>query len=175
MNTFGFSLYRENVITVSAAPAIANDIVLGAGINVYHVSIERYGTELNIGIDIGMIAVLSENISIGASLQNLNRPKIGNEENSIPQTILSGISFSPLSNASIDIDVMKDIHYPLSYRIGLEFSPLEKCTVRGGFHEDDSRLFGGIGFSISIFQFDYGISTHTELGLTHSIGISIIP
>ncbi|MFA6540119.1 MAG: hypothetical protein WCT99_00810 [Bacteroidota bacterium] len=175
MHTFGFSLYRENVATLCAAQRLSENIFVGIGMEVYQISIQGYGNDVNIGIDLGLISRLNETISIGVSLQNINAPKIGGEENSIPQSIVSGISYSPVSNAKLLLDVIKDIHYPVSYRVGLEVSPLDAITFRGGVQEETSRVFGGIGFNPGQIRFDYALSSHTDLGVTHSIGITLFP
>lgn len=175
LHTFGFSLYRENVASLCATQRISDNLFIGIGVEVYQISIEGYGNDADIGIDLGMISRLNDNFSIGLSLHNVNAPRIAGEENSIPQSIVSGISYSPVSNAKILFDVLKDIHYPVSYRVGLVVSPLDAITLRGGIQEETSRVFGGVGFSTGQIRFDYALSSHTELGVTHSIGITFFP
>ncbi|MDD8017394.1 MAG: hypothetical protein PHP42_03365, partial [Bacteroidota bacterium] len=175
LSTIGFSLYRESVGTIAVSDTLVGSVVAGAGINFNHVVIDRYGSELNVGFDLGMIIALSENIFLGASLLNFNRPTIGSADDEIPQQVISGISYQLPYHAFVSFDLVKDVRYPLSYRTAVQFSPHEIITVRAGVAQEPSRLFGGISVHLNSIQLDYGIGSHAELGLTHSIGISFYP
>lgn len=140
----------------------------------YHLSIADYGTATAIAIDVGAVYSLYEGITVGISLHNLNGASFGDDDD-VPHTFLAGISYYLLNNAVVNVDIVKDIRYEPTYRAGVEFSPHEIICIRTGVQGELSRLFGGIGISILPFTVDYGIATHADLGLTHSIGISFIP
>lgn len=175
LNTFGFSLYRESVGTMAISDSVTNNLVVGVGINVNYVSIDRYGSRTFVGFDVGMIANIFENVSVGTALHNFNRPALGTGDDEIPQQIIAGISIQMSNSAVVNFDLVKDIRYPFSYRVGVQYELHEIVTIRSGITEEPSRLFGGIGIAISMFRLDYGVASHTELGLTHSLGITFRP
>ncbi|HAP35038.1 MAG TPA: hypothetical protein DCQ28_03525 [Bacteroidetes bacterium] len=85
---------------------------------------------------------------------------------------ITGFSYAFLENVTIALDIVHDIRYSTGYRTGIEFSPYEIVTLRAGIQGEQSQLHAGIGINVLPFQIDYGIATHSELGLTHSIGIT---
>ena len=56
---------------------------------------------------------------------------------------------------------------------GVRFSPIEIINLRFGMSTEPSRYFAGVGIQYYSISVDYSVATHVELGLTHTIGISI--
>ncbi|MBI2428017.1 MAG: hypothetical protein HYV29_04355 [Ignavibacteriales bacterium] len=173
-SSFGFSLYKETFGSLSVAYTGMTNFSFGITVSLYHLSIESYGSALKLGIDIGSIYSLTEELNIGFALNNLNGATY-EEDDDIPQIILAGLSYRIIEEAVVNVDLVKDIRYEPTYRAGIEFEPHDIVVVRSGFQGKPSRLFAGIGFTVTRFTIDYGVATHDDLGLTHSIGISFIP
>lgn len=171
LQSFGFSLYKESIGSVSAAVKLSEDFTAGMSLQCCHIAIENYGSSTTAVTDIGAIYSCSELINIGVSLQNLTGSSFGSDDD-LPQTLLSGISFRPDETTSINIDLVKDIRYDLTYRVGIEFTPIEYLTFRCGTDGSSQQLFGGFSVHVSGVQINYGIAIHSELGMTHSFGIS---
>ncbi len=170
-SSFGFSLYKETTVSFSTATFFTESFAAGLNIHTNHLSIHTYGSATSIVFDIGAIFSVTEEFTIGASFNNISRSTFGADDD-IPQTIITGVSYTPFEMMAIALDIVHDIRYSTGYRAGIEFSPLEVITIRAGIQEKESRLFGGLGINVHLFQIEYGISTHTELGLTHSIGVT---
>jgi len=170
-SSFGFSLYRETVISFSAATMFTELFSAGVNIHANHLSIQSYGSSSTAVVDLGAIFSVTENLNIGISLNNISRSTFGADDD-IPQSYITGLSYTITEKATIVFDIVHDVRYSTTYRTGIEFSPLEAVTLRAGTQSEQSRLFGGIGINVFSFQVDYGIATHSELGLTHSIGIT---
>ncbi len=169
--SFGFSLYRETVLSLTAATLFTESFSAGMNVHVNHLSILSYGSATRAVVDLGGIISATENINIGVSINNINRSSFGADDD-IPQIFISGFTYTLLEKATVAFDLVHDVRYSTGYRAGIEFSLNEIVTLRAGTQSDQSRLYGGIGFKIFSFQIDYGIATHLELGLTHSIGIT---
>ncbi len=169
--SFGFSLYRETSLSISAATMFTESF--GAGLNIHgnHLSIHTYGSATTAVLDLGAIISAAENLNIGISLNNIGRSTFGADDD-IPQTFITGFSYSLMENATVAADLVYDVRYSTGYRAGIEFSPHEIVTLRAGTQSEQSRMYVGMGINIFSFQIDYGIATHSELGLTHSIGIT---
>ncbi|MFA6467453.1 MAG: hypothetical protein WCW35_01020 [Bacteroidota bacterium] len=173
-SSFGFSLYRESTGSIVLGSAINEHIAAGVGIHLCHLSIEKYGSSTKGVMDIGMIYSLNEQVNIGLVLNNLSGASFGGDDD-IPRVITSGISYSFSEQAAIHMDVVKDVRFAAAYRAGFDIRLHDYIVVNAGTRSDASQLCGGIGIVIPDWQIDYGITTHTELGLTHSIGITFHP
>ncbi|MHB1050939.1 MAG: hypothetical protein ACYC09_12735 [Bacteroidota bacterium] len=173
-HTLGFPLYRESNVAFAYARPLTNEFCAGIALHVYHLAIQKYGSATKVGADIGGIFSLAEELSIGLTLGNVNGPDIGDGEE-IPRFFSFGTAIRPVGSAVITFDIVKDIRFPATYRAGIEFSPIDAVALRTGLQGDPSRIFGGVSIIVAPFAFHYGIGTHTDLGLTHSIGISFAP
>lgn len=172
LTRMGFSLYREMTVTAAAARSFGGIVSAGCSINYDHLTISRYGSAFTVGIDVAAEVLLSDDIRWGFSILNLNRPTIGGEKDQLPQLFLTGINCEVLSTAGVSFAVIKDARYPVSIRTGVRFEPIENIVLRLGVSSDPSRYFAGFGIRYSSVSVDYSVATHTELGLTHTIGIS---
>jgi hypothetical protein len=168
----GFSLYRELTATATLAKELDGRFFIGCNINYDYLAIANYGTAYAIGIDVAASVQVMEDLRWGFSLLNVNRPTIGELNDELPQVYLTGITCELLTTASVFLNIVKDVRYPVSSRMGVEFSPYEIVSVRFGLSNEPSRYFGGIGIHYSSVSVDYAVATHLELGLTHSFGIS---
>lgn len=168
----GFSLYKELTATATTAMALSEDFAVGCNINLNRLFIERYGSASVLGIDVGATLEVSEGIHWGFSLLNINRPTLGGIKDQLPQTYITGAAIELLPSAYLSITLMKDLRFPLSEAVGVEFSPHELLTLRFGVSTEPSRYFAGVGFHLTSIGADYSVATHAELGLTHSFEIS---
>ena len=170
--SIGFSAYREVTGTVSVGVTIAEGFFAGCNLNINHLSIEGYGSGTNAGIDIGMRMRIVDNFQWGFSLLNVNRPTIGRIKDPLPQWYLAGFKYEVSPFADISVDAVKDVRYPLSFRMGTQFLPVEFVAIRLGISSDPSRYYAGVGLQYADLHFDYAVVTHTELGLSHSLGFT---
>lgn len=153
---------------------IYKDFVCGISTRIFHVSILHYGSAVTIGIDLGAIIQISEIVSVGISVMNVNGADVGADDD-IPRSVGTGISLRPISEVTLCADIVKDLRYAEAFRVSIEMTPIETLTLSAGVQSDPSRMFGGIGISMKPFTIHYGVGTHTDLGLSHSIGITFYP
>ncbi len=172
LNSFGFSLYRESTVSITGGTMITESFGAGMSVHLCHLIIEGYGSSSSGVVDLGAIYSVLDDINIGISINNLTGAAFGGEDD-IPTVFLSGVSYRMAENALANLDMIKDVRYNTAFRAGFEFSPHEIVVIRGGTQGQPSRLFGGLGITIVPFQINYAVATHSELGLTHSIGITI--
>ncbi len=171
LTSFGFSLYRETMVSVSGGAMFTESFSAGISLHYCHLFIEKYGSSSNGTVDLGAICSVTDGLNLGFSLNNLTGAAFGGDDD-IPQLFLTGLSYQIIENAVVHIDIVKDVRYTTTYRAGFELSPHDIVIIRGGTHGEPSRLFGGLGITIAPFQINYAVATHSELGLTHSIGIT---
>lgn len=171
VTTIGFSLYRETSAILASAVPVTNEFSVGASVHFNHLFIERYGTSLEFQTDLGAIYAVSGRINIGIAVQNAFGSTPADED--VPKQLTAGVSLHPADKTTVNLDLLKDIRFPVAYRAGIEFSIHEQVIVRSGMQTDRSQLFGGISIKLHPIVFHYGISTHSYLGITHSVGMSL--
>jgi hypothetical protein len=170
--SFGFSLYRETDMLVGAGTQLSDGFNAGIVIHLYHVSMERYGSSWTGSVDIGSIYEMTDKIAVGAAIQNLNGADFG-EADDIPRAFVTGVSIGIEEMAVLNADVIKELNFPLQYRIGTDLHPHQFVTLRAGVQDNPSRIFCGFSVTIVPFRFDYAYASHADLGPSHSIGIAI--
>ncbi len=170
----GFSLYREITATAVVAKSFGGVVSAGCNINYDHLAIARYGSTYTFGIDVGASVQLTDDVRWGFSLLNVNRPTIGREKDELPQLYLTGVSCQVLPTASVSCTLIKDVQIssigPYRASGSLRWS---SSTCALAFSSDPSRYCAGFGIHYLSMSVDYSVVTHVELGLTHTIGISI--
>jgi hypothetical protein len=78
-----------------------------------------------------------------------------------------------LEELTFNLGFEKDIRYNYSLQFGIEYNLIEYISLRSGFSNEPSRYSAGIGINYSYFSLDYAFFTHTDLGLTHQVGLII--
>ena len=175
VSTFGFSLYRETVATIAAADTVASSVITGMGININHLFIDSYGSTTVVSCDIGCIINIDSSLSLGGSITNVNRPSVGNNDNTIVQGMNIGVVYRFLPSASIAVDFHKNAEYPLAVHTGVEWMPHTNIRVRCGFIDQTKMLTAGLTVTVSFFDVEYAIIHHPDLGISQSIGIIFTP
>jgi hypothetical protein len=171
--TYGFELYKEITVTASYSNHYKKKIFYGANVNFYNLKIQNYGSASTFGIDIGGLAYLTDFLRWGFAAFNLNRPKIGTQEDKLPQVYRTGLSVQPRNDINFMLDIEKDTRYTTSVKAGIEYSLYDMIDLRAGIGTEPTKFSGGMGLYYSIFEIDYGFYNHQDLGLTHQGTITI--
>lgn len=172
--TYGFELYREVTATLNYANNYKGRIRYGANFNYYHLSIKNYGSASTFGIDVGMLANLTDYLKWGFAAFNLSRAKIGQSREKLPQVYRAGFTFQMRKDLLLTAEIEKDTRYTTSFKSGIEYSLLDMIDLRAGVSSAPTRFSAGVSFKYSLFEIEYAFYNHQDLGLTHqgSIGIN---
>lgn len=170
----GFSLYRETQGTLTLSGNLTADIACGITTRLFHLSILHYGSAVTAGIDIGIVFRVSEIVSAGVSIMNVNGADLGSDDD-IPRSIGTGLCLRPIPEVMLCADIVKEMRYAETFRFSVEMSPIDMVTLASGIQTEPSRIFGGISLTAATVTIHYGVGTHADLGLSHSIGITINP
>jgi hypothetical protein len=171
---YGFELYREIVLGLSYGMTVTDRLDVGLHVNYYSLSIQNYGNDATLGVDIGLLIEITEDIRWGFAGLNLNAPTIGEAKEKLPQIYSTGISYMPIMEATLALDIVKDIRYPAELHLGIEYSMVDLVDIRGGTSSDPSAWNAGVGMHYSFVQLDYAFSTHVDLGMTHNFSLSLL-
>lgn len=177
-NNVKFLDYSEDTITLTFASRFPGyrRLLLGSNINFYKVVSEYNATGYGIDLGMQMSNFIHRRITIGTAIKNINEPSIywdTGAKDTLKRIIRAGIAFSPVRSLVFEAD------YGTAgfLNIGAEFIPFDSSfTIRaGGRNLLDSifTLSSGIGLEYRNLLFDYAVTSHTELGITHFFTIMI--
>lgn len=171
--TFGNSLFREQMFSLGYSRSFQNKLHYGLGLRYHSIQIDGYGASGTLSLELGLVAPLTPEVSLGFAAKNINRPTIGEADQHLPQTFASGFSARPLKNLTLNFEIFKDVRFASETRFGCEFKPFEHFALRTGVANHPNRFSAGFGIVIRRVAFDYAFFTHNDLGLTHQSSISI--
>jgi hypothetical protein len=172
-SNYGFNLYKETSIFVSYSKMIFNNFFFGITLNYKTLSIKNYGNDNTVKILLGGLIYLTNNFRIGFALDNITRSTFGNSENQIPIIFDIGISYNIINELSLNASLQKEIEMNSSIRIGVDYQIIKYLNLRIGAMNEPSSFSAGIGINYSIFEIDYALFNHQDLGFTHQIGITL--
>jgi len=173
IKTYGYELYREITGIISYGNNYRNRIFYGINFNFYHLNIKNYNSASAFGVDIGTMAYLTNFLKWGFFGKNLTGSKIGTSGERIAQVFRSGFAVQPRNDLLFSVEVEKDVKYPFSFRAGFEYSIMDFIDIRAGVGSEPTNYSTGIGFSYNLFQIDYSLQNHPDLGFTHQGNITI--
>jgi hypothetical protein len=173
-NRFGFELYRELSGTISYANSYKENFSFGINITYNSLTIKNYGSASAIGVDVGLLATITPGFRWGFFATNVNAPTIGQAREKLPQMYASGLAYSPVQNLLVALDVVKDVRYPTVIKGGIEYRLVDVVNLRAGVGSNPTKFSSGIGIHYSLVSFDYAVTTHQELGLSHQFSVSVL-
>jgi hypothetical protein len=173
VNRFGFDLYREVSGILSYANSYRDVFSFGINLTYNSLAIKNYGSASAIGVDVGILATVTRGLHWGFFAANVNAPSIGQAKERLPQIYASGLSFSPADGLLLGLDVIKDIRYPALLRAGLEYRLVDPVSLRVGVGNNPTKFSSGLGIHFSFVHFDYAMTTHPDLGLSHQFSVAV--
>lgn len=134
---------------------------------------------ISCAIDIGMLSLLSPNMSYGVVLQNLGTGiKLNKEKSSLPMKLKAGIAYNV---DVIPMIILSDVVIPNDndpyIGLGIEYNLLG-VTLRAGYNSNKAkegieRLSAGFGVGYKTYSFDYAYQDTKELGISHYISFIV--
>ncbi|MCF6269844.1 MAG: hypothetical protein L3J41_09045 [Melioribacteraceae bacterium] len=170
---YGFELYKENTFYVSYSKMLLKNFFAGITLSYKNISIKNYGNDNTLTFLIGGLTYLTNNLRIGFAVDNITRSSFGNEDNQIPITFDFGMSYNLTPELSINAALQKEIDMKNSIRIGIDYQIIKYLNLRMGATNEPSSFSAGVGINYSIFEIDYALFNHQDLGFTHQIGVTL--
>jgi len=170
---FGNKLYGEQSLLLSYARSIQNRFYYGFNLHYMKLQINDYGSDFSYGIDLGFLTKITSSLNWGFNATNLNRATLGKEREKLPQTFCTGISVSFGDQLILNMDIFKDSMFPLELRTGVEYILFNRLALRSGFSTEPTQFAAGVGLLFFLFEVDYAVTTHKDLGLTHNFSIQL--
>lgn len=162
----------ETAYIVSASKSVARRLAIGASVKIVRQSIDEFSAS-GAGADVGIMANIVSNVTVGASLLNIGGPSLTLRETAedYPAELRAGAAFRFLSGRGLlSTEIDHRSGYETRFHAGSEFWVHPLMALRVGYY--DSYVSGGVSFAVSPgMRLDYGMADQ-ELGMTHRVGIS---
>jgi hypothetical protein len=170
---FGDDLYNEQLLTLGYSNKFGL-ASLGAKVNYIQYHAEGFGTSGAFTVSFGGIAEITPRLSVGATIDNINQPKISTaSEERIPTRFVIGTGFKLSEKVFAVAELEKDLENTPIVKAGIEYELYKKFTARTGLNINPQSAFGGMGFKLRKFTLDYGFQFHEYLGAAHQATVII--
>jgi hypothetical protein len=166
----GGPLYRETFLAIGMGFP-AEGVALGVAARVMNISISGYGSDNTVGLDAGASAAVNGNLSLAASVRNINLPTVGGCEERLPIDLECGLSTTPCEDLLVCLSFKMEEQVDPSLCGGVEIELSRFLFLRGGLNPHSKQFGCGLGLHAERFSLDYGVSIHDPLGLTHGISV----
>ena len=166
---FGFSLYRESLLSFGYANNPYKNIFFGISLNMMEVRIKGYGVGRSISLNSGILAEVKDNIILGLTVRNINSPNISADDSSLPPSMRLGLLYLPANNIKVIAEYQKEESFDDILRVGTEIELYPSQFLRLGVSNNPSIISMGFGLTSNGITIDYSAVTHQFLGTTQNI------
>jgi len=170
-SVYGFELYKETKFAIGYSRKIVPSLFIGITSLYQNISIKNYGSKGILKFNFGAITCISEKVNLGFYVENITRSSLSGESNDLPTILWLGSNLSLFKELIFSCALKKELGYNPSIRLGTEYSLNDFLILRFGASNEPSTYSGGFGIIYGIVHFDYAISSHSDLGLSHQIGL----
>jgi hypothetical protein len=170
---FGDALYNEQLLSISFSNQLGL-ASLGATLNYLQYTAQGFGTKSVMTVSAGGIAALSNTVSIGAYVLNINQPLLSEiEGEKVPTRLSLGLGITPGDKVQLSSELSKEIDHEATFKTGMEYKATKKFHARTGFSLYPNNIFFGIGFIQSKLSIDYAYQyALTGLGDSHQASLA---
>lgn len=171
---FGDNLYRETKLGLGYGMKLSDKFNIGIRLNYHSLRLgNNYGNANSLTFEVGMVAKPTKNLEIGFHLFNPTAVKLNDYQNEvIPVIINLGVSYKFSDKLRTNVELEKDIEHPASFKVGLEYLPLEFLYIRAGFTTNPTMPTIGFGVIKKQLKIDFSTAFHPNLGITPALGMT---
>lgn len=171
VQSFGAESYSEQKVALAYARKLFDKLSIGVQFDYLNTSIDEYGSTGAITFDIGFMAPLNDEISVGVRAFSPVRVALTEQED-LPGLLGVGFSYHPSKKVSVDAEVEKAVDTDLAVRAGLEYWVHPKLAIRAGGAANPTLATFGVGLRLNEqFKIDLASSWHQVLGISPGLGL----
>jgi hypothetical protein len=171
---YGFSLYNETQAGLAFSRSLGEKVSAGVQVNLFNTYIgEGYGNQTMVSAEAGILAELTDAITLGAHIYNPNRTKISDFANErIPTIMRLGMNFKLSEKVLMCAEVLKDTQHKPIVKFGIEYEVAKDFFLRTGVSTNPSRNSFGFGYKQKQYTIDIASSKHPLLGYSIQTGLN---
>lgn len=138
---------------------------LGLSFNYHQFYLENYGFKRSVSLDAGGLFELLPVLELAILIRNITRATLSNGSyGKLSSVLATGISYQPINNFRIDLQIDKNIELPLSATLGIEYLLTDIVAIRTGFKPTNSMGSLGFGLSWKHLKFDFAGQYQSQIG-----------
>ena len=167
LQSFGFKNFRTNRLGVGYSMKLTEFLSCGVQLNYHQVRLtDAYGRKDALTAELGLKANITDNWKVAFSVFNLTRTKISEfGEDRLSTLMRLGTQYTFSEKVMLVAELEKNIEFPVRFKTGIEYSPISKLFLRGGFATQPIEISAGLGYRFKEqFQLDIGSAYHQILG-----------
>ena len=169
---FGDTYYSQHRLSLGLSHQI-DQFSVGVRLSQHQYHIESFGTRFRTVLDIGGQAQLSPKIVLGMQLLNITQASLSDEgREKIPTFIQVGVSCRLASSWQLNTEIEHELTQRPNAKLGVEYTALQKFSLRSGFNSTELRQFFGLGWKHRLLIADYALSSHSRLGWSHQVALT---
>jgi len=175
LQSFGFKNFRTNRLGVGYSMKLAEFLSCGVQLNYHQVRLtDAYGRKDALTAEIGLKANVTDNWKVAFSVFNLTRTKISEfGEDRLTTLMRFGTQYTFSEKVMLVAELEKNIEFPVRFKTGIEYSPIRKLFLRGGFATQPIEISAGLGYRFKEqFQLDIGSAYHQILGWSPNFSLT---
>ena len=175
MYSFGLTNYRESKFGLAYGRMLGEKISAGLQLNYLSTVLpEAYGKFNGFTAELGIQALLTEKIILGAHVYNISRSKLTDKNGTeyVPSAIRAGLMYKVSEKVFISSEFQKDIDHPIIFRAGAEYMPDKRFFLRMGIATNPGNYSFGFGYKVKNLSADIAASYHQILGFTPQLGFN---
>lgn len=141
----------------------------GLVFNYNHISFGGpYGSGGALGLDLGIAAMVIDQLWIGAKAMNINNPSydFSGSTEALVRDLIIGFSYQLEDKTFFMLDIQKDVRFPVSYRSGLEILIIEDLKGRIGITTNPITYSFGLGYEKPSWGVNFAFQQHQVLGMS---------
>lgn len=171
--SFGYQLYSETKAGLSYGQRLGENISVGVQLNYLNTKLtQEYGSKNTLTGAFGLIAKLSEEMSVGVHVYNPTRSQLAEYDNEKVPTIMKlGVAYRFSEKVMLGVETEKDMNYDAMLKAGLEYHVTEIFYLRGGISTNPTLSSFGFGLQMKSLKMDVSSSFHQTLGMTPAISL----
>ena len=167
VSQFGYSQYNENKFGLGYAMKLSPNLSAGIQFNYQYFSFSEstYGSAGVLTTEFGVLGKLTDELTIGAHIYNLNYAKIADyDDEHLPMIFRLGAGYEFSEKFVTNLEVEKGLETDANVKIGAEYKIVEQIAIRGGINTYPFSNSFGFGFNHKGLQLDIAAAYQSTLG-----------
>lgn len=176
-NQFGFSNFNETKFGLSYGKQLGKSLAMGIQMNHLSTHIgEGYGNQSTISGNLGLMAKITDDISMAAMIINPSRTKRAEfDDERYPSILKLGISYNYSEKVIAYSEIVKDIDFDTDLKVAIEYKIIQGLDLRLGYATNPSLSSFGFGVDLHQFHLDFASGFDSNLGFSPQVSLSYIP
>ncbi len=173
-NYSGGSWYNESKFGLAYAKTFGEKLSIGMQMNYMGIRIaEGYGSKSALTAEVGILAKLTNELTIGAHIFNPTHAKLAEYNNEKIATIMRlGLDYKFNKKVILALETLKNSSEKPTLKVGLEYQIMEKIFLRTGIATKPSLNTFGIGVKLNSLILDFASSVHPVLGFSPKMSMA---